>query len=44
MKLDQKTVYADLKANMVPGATLMPTGVFATLMAQDAGCAFMKST
>ena len=37
-------VYEDIRANLVPGATLMPTGVFATLMAQEAGCSLMRST
>jgi hypothetical protein len=37
-------VYDDIRANLVPGATLMPTGVFATLMAQEAGCSLMRST
>jgi hypothetical protein len=44
MKLEQRAVYEDLKQNLVPGATLMPTGVFATLMAQEAGCSLMRST
>ena len=37
-------VYEEIKANLVPGATLMPTGVFATLMAQEAGCSLMRSS
>jgi len=37
-------VYEEIKANLIPGATLMPTGVFATLMAQEAGCSLMRST
>jgi hypothetical protein len=43
-KLDQKAVYEELKQNLIPGAWLMPTGVFATLLAQESGCAFMRST
>jgi hypothetical protein len=43
-KLTPQQVYDDIRANLVPGATLMPTGVFATLMAQDAGCSLMRST
>jgi hypothetical protein len=43
-KLTPQQVYDDIKANLVPGATLMPTGVFATLMAQEAGCSLMRST
>jgi hypothetical protein len=37
-------IYEELKANLVPGAILMPTGVFATLVAQEVGCSFIKST
>ncbi|MDF2776389.1 MAG: hypothetical protein K0S86_5891 [Geminicoccaceae bacterium] len=43
-KQEMRDVYAELKANLVAGATLMPTGIFATLLAQDAGCSFFKST
>ena len=43
-KLTPQQVYDDIRANLVPGATLMPTGVFATLMAQEAGCSLMRST
>ena len=38
-----KTIYEDLKANLVPGVILQPNGVYATLRAQEAGCAFMRS-
>ena len=43
-KLQQAAVYDELKQNLVPGATLMPTGIFATLLAQEAGCSFFKSS
>lgn len=43
-KQEFRTVYEEIKQNIVPGATLMPTGVFATLMAQEAGCSLMRST
>lgn len=43
-KQEMREVYFELKANLVPGASLMTTGVFATLLAQEAGCSFMKST
>jgi len=43
-KLTPQQVYDDIRANLIPGATLMPTGVFATLMAQEAGCSLMRST
>jgi len=37
-------VYEEVKANLVPGATLMPTGIFGMLMAQEAGCSLLRST
>ena len=43
-KQQARDVYEELKQNLVPGATLMTTGIFATLLAQEAGCSFMKST
>ena len=43
-KQQQKDVYEEIRQNLVPGAILMPTGIFGMLMAQEAGCAFMKST
>lgn len=43
-KLTPQQVYDEIRANLVPGATLMPTGVFATLLAQEVGCSLMRST
>jgi hypothetical protein len=43
-KLDQRTIYEELKANLVPGVILQPTGVYAVLRAQEAGCTFFRST
>ena len=43
-KLPVQQVYDEIRANLVPGATLMPTGVFGMLMAQEAGCSVMRST
>lgn len=40
---DVAAVRAEVLANLVPGAILMPSGVFATIRAQQAGCSFMKS-
>jgi hypothetical protein len=37
-------VYEEIRQNLVPGAILMTTGIFGMLMAQEAGCSFMKST
>ncbi len=44
MKLDVETVKNDIRNNLVPGAILMPTGVFALVRAQNAGCAYMKGS
>jgi hypothetical protein len=43
-KLEQRAVYDELKANLVPGFILQPTGVYAALRAQEAGCAYIRST
>jgi intracellular sulfur oxidation DsrE/DsrF family protein len=40
---DRQQVHDDLYANFVPGTIVMPSGVFATIRAQQAGCAFLKS-
>jgi hypothetical protein len=43
LNLDAETVRKDLFANLVTGVVLQPSGVFATIRAQQAGCSFMKS-
>jgi hypothetical protein len=43
-KTQQRAVYDEFKANLVPGVILQPTGVYAVLRAQEAGCAFFKSS
>jgi len=43
-KLEQRAVYEELKANLIPGMILQPTGVYAALRAQEAGCAYIRST
>ena len=43
-KLPAQQVYEEIRANLVPGATLMPTGVFGMLLAQEAGCSLLRST
>ena len=43
-KVEQRAVYDELKANLVPGFILQPTGVYAALRAQEAGCAYIRST
>jgi intracellular sulfur oxidation DsrE/DsrF family protein len=42
MKLDIEEVKNDVRNNLVPGAILMPTGVFALVRAQNSGCAYMR--
>jgi hypothetical protein len=39
-----QTVYDELKANLVPGVILQPTGVYAVHRAQEAGCSYIRST
>lgn len=41
---DVEEVRAELKANLVPGAILVPSGIFALIRAQNAGCAYMPGT
>ena len=43
-KLEQRAVYEELKASLIPGMILQPTGVYAALRAQEAGCAYIRST
>ncbi len=43
-KNDVEQVRNDVRNGLVPGATLMPTGVFALVRAQNAGCAYMKGS
>jgi len=43
-KVPSQQVYEEIKANLLANATLMPTGVFGMLLAQEAGCALMRST
>lgn len=37
-------VRAEFRAAVVPGILLQPSGIYATLRAQDVGCVFIKST
>lgn len=43
-KGDSKAIYEELKANLVPGIILQPTGVYAVHRAQEAGCTYIRST
>ena len=42
-KLDAETVRKDIRANLIPGALLMPSGIFAVHRAQEAGCTYLRS-
>lgn len=39
---DRGAIYEELKQNLVPGARLQPTGLYATMRAQQVGAAFMR--
>ena len=41
---DPDAVRRDVAANLVPGAILVPSGVYALIRAQNAGCAYMAGT
>jgi intracellular sulfur oxidation DsrE/DsrF family protein len=43
-KQDVETVQREVKANLVPGAILVPSGIYALIRAQNAGCAYMQGT
>jgi len=40
-KRDAADVQRDLKANLIPGAILVPSGIYGLIRAQNAGCAYM---
>jgi intracellular sulfur oxidation DsrE/DsrF family protein len=39
---DREEVKREVFANLVPGTIVMPSGVFALMRAQNAGCAYMR--
>ena len=41
-KRDVAEVKTEVFANLVPGTTVMPSGVFSIMRAQNAGCAYMR--
>ena len=43
-KQDPKVVHPELLANLVPGVYVMPSGIFATVRAEEAGCRLFKSS
>jgi intracellular sulfur oxidation DsrE/DsrF family protein len=42
-KQKQEDVQAELKASLVPGVILMPSGIFAVTRAEEAGCNYISS-
>ncbi len=40
-KQTDDAVYTEMRANLIPGSYLVPSGIFALIRAQDAGCAYM---
>ena len=41
-KLDAEKVRDEVRNGLIPGALLMPNGIFAIVRAQNAGCAYLK--
>lgn len=41
---DVEKTRAEFRAGLLPGVTLQPSGIYAVTRAQEAGCAFVKST
>jgi len=41
-KEDWNAVFAEVKANLIPGTILVPSGIFALVRAQNAGAAYMR--
>ncbi len=41
---DAEEMRAEFRAGVVPGVLLQPSGIYATLRAQDVGCSFIKSS
>jgi intracellular sulfur oxidation DsrE/DsrF family protein len=44
MQMEQAEVYADLAANLIPNARLVPAGVMAVTRAQEYGYSFLYSS
>jgi intracellular sulfur oxidation DsrE/DsrF family protein len=43
-KTDVEAVQAEVRANIIPGAFIVPSGIFGLIRAQNAGCAYMEGT
>ena len=41
-KTDSREVHSELLANLLPGSTILPNGLYALARAQDVGCGFMR--
>ena len=44
LQRDADALKAEARENLVPGAILVPSGIYALIRAQNAGCAFMPGT
>jgi hypothetical protein len=44
MKLNENDVKAEFRAGLVPGVILQPSGIYAVIRAQEAGCGVVRST
>jgi hypothetical protein len=40
VKGQQRAIYEELKANLISGVILQPSGIYAVHRAQEAGCSF----
>jgi intracellular sulfur oxidation DsrE/DsrF family protein len=43
-KRDPEAVTAEVRDNLIPGAILVPSGIYGLIRAQNAGCAYMPGT
>lgn len=44
LQRDPEVVKAEWRENLIPGAILVPSGIYALIRAQNAGCAYMPGT
>jgi intracellular sulfur oxidation DsrE/DsrF family protein len=44
LNLDPATVNAEIRAGLIPGVVIVPSGIFGVTRAQEAGCVLVKST
>jgi hypothetical protein len=44
VKADRAALMEEFKANLLPGVILQPNGIYATLRAQEAGCAYIRAS